>query len=167
MNFNLIFDKSGDEIKFTTKNNSLLEYYVDAVNNSDKNYFLIDNFELLQKVKYLQQCISDVDSFFVTKLKNNLFSEFVDEKLYNQNVLNRLHMLWVKFQIKNSKTSILLYKSDSSLLQKFRDINNVLHDIESTNFYLRNFNTYEMWSCDNIFGNEIIDFNQYNLSLSF
>jgi hypothetical protein len=76
-------------------------------------------------------------------------------------------MVCVKFQIENPSMSTMLEKIDNNLLTKFRDINNILHEIESTKFLISNFNDYKMWSCENIFQSSIIDFNSYNLSINF
>tara|TARA_R110000851_G_scaffold56831_1_gene132769 strand:+ start:274 stop:1065 length:792 start_codon:yes stop_codon:yes gene_type:complete len=167
MQFGLVFDKTDDTIDFVSTNSDLVNYYVTSVNADDKNSFKIQNSELLSNIKYLQKCIIDTNDFFENKLKKNTFTEFVNANIYNQTILNRLHMVWVKFQIENPSISTMLEKIDNTLLTKFRDINHVLHKIESTMFVISNFNSYKLWSCENIFQSNIIDFNSYNLSINF
>jgi hypothetical protein len=167
MQFRLVFDKTDDTIDFVAINSDLLNYYVTSVNADDKNSFKIQKSELFSNIKYLQKCIIDTNDFFVNKLKKTTFTEFVNTNIYNQTILNRLHMVWVKFQIENPSISTMLEKIDNNLLTKFRDINNILHEIESTKFLISNFNDYKMWSCENIFQSSIIDFNSYNLSINF
>ena len=167
MQFSLVFDKTDDTINFEAINSDLVNYYITSVNADNKNSFKIQNSKLSSNIKYLQKCIIDTNDFFVNKLKKTTFTEFVNANIYNQTILNRLHMVWVKFQIENPSISSMLEKIDSNLLTKFRDINNVLHKIENTKFLISNFTSYNMWSCENIFQSSIIDFNSYNLSINF
>lgn len=167
MQFSLAFDKTDDTINFVATNSDLLTYYVTSVNADDKNSFKIQNSKLFSNIKHLQKCIIDINDFFVNKLNKTTFTEFVNVNIYNQTILNRLHMVWVKFQIENPSISTMLEKIDNNLLTKFRDINHVLHDIENTKFIVSNFKSYKTWSCENIFQSSIIDFNSYNLCISF
>jgi len=167
MNLQLVFENTGDYIDLIDTNQELVNYYVDSVNKTNTNKFTIDNTKLLDNIKYLQECLADVDSFFVTKLKNTTFSKFLNIDLYNQNILNNLHMVWVKLLIEYKHIPTLLSKTDSKLLKKFNDINNTIHYLETINFKFKNFDTYRMWFCNNIFGNKIINFNRYNVSIKF
>jgi len=167
MNLKLVFENTNDSIDLIDTNRELVNHYVDSVNKTNTNKFTIDNTTLLDNVKYLQECLVDVDSFFVTKLKNTSFSKFLNIDLYNQSILNNLHMVWVKLLIEYKYIPTLLSRTDSKLLKKFNDINVTIHYLETISFKIKNFDTYEMWFCDNIFGNNIIDFNQYNVSIKF
>lgn len=167
MNFNLVFTKSGDTIKLVSHNAKLVHYYIESLDSTNKNNFTIYDTTLIDNIDYLKQCIIDIDKFLISKFKFDTFSEFIGLPLYNQNTLNKLHMVWVKFQLHNERVIKLLYKADRTLLKRFRDINNILHDIEDTKFKVSNFNSFDMWSTENIFGTHIIDFNHYNVKLKF
>jgi len=167
MNFNLVFTKSGDTIKLVSHNAKLVHYYIESLDSTNKNNFTIYDTTLIDNIDYLKQCIIDIDKFLISKFKFDTFSEFIGLQLYNQNVLNKLHMVWVKFQLQNERVIRLLHKADSTLLKRFRDINNILHDIEDTKFKVFNFNSFDMWSTENIFGTDIIDFNHYNVEIQF
>jgi hypothetical protein len=167
MDFKLVFTKSGDIIKLHTDNPDLLMYYIDSVNVSKRNNFTIYCKNFLDNLVYLKECILQIDEYFVNKFKFTHFTEFKDVPLHNQKVLNRLHMVWVKFQLQNPNITNLLYKIDQNLLVRFGDINNIVHDIESKKFKICNFDSYKMWSCENILGKNIINFNNYNVKIEF
>lgn len=162
----LIFNKSGDSIELVHHNMELVNYYIESLNSTDSNNFVIFNNTLINDIEYLKKCIIDIDKFFLRKFKFTTFSEFIDTELYNQTILNKIHRVWVEFQIDKEKIITLLSKVDAKLLKKFRDINNTLHSIESTKFKITNFDN-KMWSCKNIFGTDIIDFNNYNVNIEF
>ena len=167
MDFNLVFTKSGDTIKLVSHNAKLVNYYIESLNNKNKNNFQIYNNNLIDNICYLEQCVEEINFYFSSKLNCKTFSEFIGLPLYNQNTLNKLHMVWVKFQLHNERAIKLLYKADNILMKRFRDINNILHNIEDTKFKVSNFNSFDMWSTENIFGTDIIDFNHYNVEIQF
>lgn len=166
MDFNLVFTKSGDTIKLVSHNADLVNYYIESLNSNNSNNFTISNDTLLNDIEYLKKCIIDIDNFFLTKFKFTTFSEFVGANLYNQTLLNKIHRVWVEFQIDKEKIISLLSKVDNKLLKKFKDINNTLHSIESAKFKITNFES-KIWSCKNIFSTKIIDFNNYNVKIVF
>lgn len=167
MNLQLVFEHTGDCIDLTESNRELVDYYLESLNKTNKNKFILNNTDLVDRVKYLKKCITDIDNFFVTKLKNTALSKFLNIELYNQNNLNTLHREWVKLLIENKNIPTLLNKIDSKLLTQFNDINHLVHFLEHKKFRLKNFSTYEMWFCNNIFSNSVIDFNSYNISIEF
>ena len=145
----------------------LINYYIESLDSTNKNDFTISSTTLLDNIDYLRQCIIDIDKFLISKFKFDTFSKFINVKLYNQLVLNEIHRVWVKFQLEKARIITLLYKVDNALVQKFRDINHILHNIESVKFNINNFDGNNMWSCKNIFGTNIIDFNNYNVKIEF
>ena len=167
MQFSLVFAKSGDSIEFNTKNIELIKYYFDKLNTSNKNKFNIHSIDLIANVTRLEQCVRDIDNFLKSKFKLNNFSEFINQDLYNRQVLNKLHCVWVKFQLDNPKIVTLFSKIGNESVEKFRDINNIIHRLEWTKYNLSNFTNTDMWSCDNIFRNKVIDFDIHNLTLKF
>lgn len=167
MNHNLVFIKSGDSIQLVHHNMELVNYYIESLDSTNKNNFTISVTTLIDNIDYLKQCIIDIDKFLISKFKFNTFSKFVDIELYNQLVLNEIHKVWVNFQLEKASIITLLHKVDDELVKKFRDINNILHNIESVKFKLVNFDSHNIWSCKNIFGTDIIDFNNYNVKIEF
>lgn len=167
MQFSLVFAKSGDSIKFNTSNTELVKYYFDELNTSDKNKFNIYSLDFISNITRLEKCVSDIDNFLKSKLKLNNFSEFANTDLYNRQILNKLHCVWVKFQLDNPKIVTLFAKIGNESIEKFRDINNIIHKLEWTKYNISNFTKDDMWSCDNIFKNKIIDFNIHNLNIKF
>tara|TARA_B100000989_G_scaffold93263_1_gene67692 strand:- start:53757 stop:54548 length:792 start_codon:yes stop_codon:yes gene_type:complete len=167
MNFNLVFTKSGDMIELNTHNPPLVEYYFESITKSSKNKFNISCDNLMTSLEYLGECLLEINEYFVDKFNFSHFTEFVNIRLYNQDVLNKLHMVWVKFQLQHAKINTILHKINPVLCQKFRDINQILHNIENFKFKIRNFDAKNIWSCENIFGSKITDFNRYNVNIKF
>lgn len=166
MNHNLVFTKSGDSIQLVHHNMELVNYYIESLDSTNKNNFIISDTTLVDNIDYLKQCIIDIDKFLISRFKFDTFSKFVDIELYNQLVLNEIHRVWVNFQLEKASIITLLGKVDNELVKKFRDINNMIHNIETVKMKIRSCDARD-WSCKNIFGTDIVDFNIYNVTIVF
>ena len=154
----LIFENTGDELHFQETNTELLEYYKDTLGASN-NFIPTTVNDSLEK---LQNCLDIVDDFFVTKLKDNTFSNITD--LYKQSVLNNLHSIWVKKQVDSPAYVKLLDRA--GIFEEFKDINVLIHKIEEHDFrQIYMVDSKFGWQCKNIFGNKILNFNRCNISL--
>ena len=155
----IVFDTTGDELDFKETSIELVEYYVHQL--SELNHFKPSSNK--NSIIKLKDCLSTIDNFFVSKLKDNTFSDYED--LHKQSVLNKLHHAWVTRQLGNHSLTKLL--EQVHLLEDFRNINSLIHDVENEwNVVYRNFNKH-VWQCNNIFGNKILDFSKYNISIVF
>lgn len=160
----LIFKKTGDSLGFESPNQALLEYFITQCNNTNADVFK-SNQALKQDFKKLFDCINAVDDFLSNKLSINVFTKYREVKL-NQIILNSLHEDWVKFQLKHRNISLLLERKNPDLLDKFRWINEGIHELESVLYDFRNYD-HHVWQCDNPYGINVLDFNQYNISMAF
>ena len=160
----LVFKKTGDSLGFESPNQKLLEYFITQCTNTTADVFK-SNRSLKQDCTKLFDCIGAVDDFLSNKLSIDVFTKYREVKL-NQIVLNSLHEDWVKFQLKHSNISLLLERKHPELLDKFRWINEGIHELESVSYDFRNYN-HHVWQCDNPYGTDVLDFNQYNISMAF
>jgi len=167
MDFKLVFTKSGDSIQLVHHNADLVNYYIESLNSTNKNKFKLSNNDFINHINNLKSCIIDINNFFQSKFKISIFHEFVSMEVYNQHVLNKIHREWVKFQLEYQRMNNLLMKVDANLLKKFRDINDILHDIEGIAFKIVNFDRDNIWGVKNIFGTDILDYNKYNVRIEF
>jgi hypothetical protein len=163
MNY-LIFTKSGDRLGFNSPNQELLEYFIKQCEYSNASVFLSNQSLKNQYVK-LFDCICTIDDFFSNNLSNNIFAKYREVEL-NQITLNSLHEDWVKFQLEHQNINTLLERKDPELLSKFRWINEAIHSIEGFVYDFKNY-SYHVWQCDNPFGTDVLDFNNYNISMAF
>ena len=162
----LVFENSGDCLEIEQK--SVYEYFVQSLNEHKCNSFYCssDTFD------YIQQCsielannIKLVDNFLSSKLRIKTFTDFVGCNLQNQNNLNTIHELWVKLQVEHAGICNLMDKIN--LLDDFRAINNNVHKLESCwKFVYKNYDKH-IWTVENTFGSEILDFNKNQISVVF
>jgi hypothetical protein len=160
----LIWEKSGDEIKFLPTSPDLLHYYVNTLNSTNSNNFSLKSSKFNSgMIDKLSKCISNVSNisdkvpFEITNWSGNLF---------DQNYLNLLHRQWVLTGQKYPKMPLLLRKM-GNLDAYYRAINDELHYVESSFKYeFINYST-DQYQVDNIFGTKILGFDFCNLSIGF
>jgi len=160
----LIWEKSGDEIKFLPTSPDLLYYYVHTLTSTNANNFSLKsskfNFETIDK---LSKCISNI-----SEISNKVPFEINNWSghLFDQDYLNLLHRQWVLTGQKYPKMPLLLRKM-GNLDADYRAINDELHCVESNFKYeFVNYNT-DQYQIDNIFGTKILGFDFCNLSIGF
>lgn len=160
----LVWRRSGDEIKFSPTSPDLLMYYVATLNSTNANNFKLKssqfNPEQISKFAKVMQSIekvSDKIPFGIDEWTGNSF---------DQEFLNRLHRQWVLAGIRYPALPSLL-RQMGNLDKDYRDINALLHRIESSFVY--DFFNYELdpYQIDNIFGATILGFDRPNISIGF
>jgi len=160
----LIWTKSGDEIKFSPTSPDLLIYYVDKLNDTDSNSFSLDTSKFsFDTVDKLLQCIKTISN------KSNKITFEIDNwsgDVLDQDYLNLLHRQWVLTGIKYPMMPVLLRKL-GNLDKEYRDINTLLHVIESSFKYTFKNYTQDQYQIDNIFGTKILGFDTPNISIGF
>jgi hypothetical protein len=160
----LVWEKSGDEIKFSPASPDLLIYYIEQLSTENVNQFKFNNSNFDYKIYCkLEQNLSSIANI------SNRIPFQIDEwdgDLFDQQYLNKLHRQWVKTGIEYPKITLLL-RALNGLDQHYRDINNNLHLHENSFRYkFVNYDT-DPWQIKNIFGPNILNFNDANISLGF
>ena len=195
MHISIVFDKSGDEIKFVPINHEIAEYYINELNRLNCNRFSPINPDWVTvSIKDLQNSISSVKEFVYDLIGQNIQS-YSDEEYIHQDILNNLHCWWVNsqeisidvIQLKNSnnpKTVDYAYKifhqSDDDQMTpslgtvltklgldlKYSNINKCLHKVENTISSVK-FSTDNWIKIPNQFDKSFITNDRYNLCLPF
>lgn len=101
MNFNLIFENSGDCIPVQVVHNlDFFDFYVDTIVNNSDNLFKNFNFDtalLDQEVETLLLRIEKINSILLNLPNSNLLETPVDfSRAIDQDFLNKNHAIWVK-----------------------------------------------------------------------
>ena len=177
----LVFNNTGDTIELEP-NKKVFEYYTKQLDDSSRNHFsVVGNNKLPTALTQLSESLTIVNDFFKNHFKLDTFDSFISQSLIDQEVLNKLHEEWVKIQLYyNDNLVKLLGDIDKTLLRHFLYINSQLHIIETEfNWTCRNY-TAEFdnqiahladalhWRvCSNELGSNILDFNKWNISLTF
>lgn len=160
----LVWVKSGDEIKFSPTYPDLLLYYVEVLNSANANKFKLDS------TKFRSEVVNEfVNATQSTKRISNRIPFEIDNwdgEAFDQNYLNRLHKQWVITGIKYPSIPLLLRKM-GNLDKDYRDINDLLHKVESSFVY--DFKNYEQdqYQVDNIFGAKVLGFSKPNIAIGF
>lgn len=100
MNFNLVFDRSGDAIPFVATNPELLEYFVEQIEQHNQNCFSRSNQTVLgvdQQVMSLQQLIKRLNDW-LSVVSGQTFPLLAKYDYLDQNCLNAMHTFWAKLQ---------------------------------------------------------------------
>jgi hypothetical protein len=160
----LVWIKTGDEIEFAPVYPDLLCYYVEALNSKNANSFSLQttkfSFDYIRKLK---ECIKSVET-----VSNKIPFKITDwdGDVFDQNYLNQLHRQWVLTGIEYPTMPLLLRKMNNLDID-YRDINHLLHNVESSFKY--SFVNYDKDPCqiDNIFGTKILGFDLSNVTIGF
>jgi hypothetical protein len=101
MKFQIVFDKTGDQIDLVSVNSEVLEYYVHQLNQSGLNCFSLEGTdwvkETSQLVDQLHSSIVDTNCW-ISELVDSTFDTFNAEDYFSQYNLNKLHADWVNYQ---------------------------------------------------------------------
>jgi hypothetical protein len=160
----LIWENSGDELTFVPTFPDLLEYYVEQLAVKDANQFECsrsrfspDKVTTLENNLALCAPLADRVPFEITEWSGDVI---------DQDFLNKLHRDWVKTGLKYPTLPLLL-RSLKGLDTNYREINLNLHALESS--FVFEFVNYEkdQFQVENIFGTDVIGFDQANLTLGF
>jgi hypothetical protein len=158
----LVWVKSGDEIKFSPTSPDLLTYYVETLNATDSNSFSLSASKFSSDtVSKLTHCIQTISN------KSNKIPFEIDNwtgDVLDQDYLNLLHRQWVLTGIKYPMIPVLLRKL-GNLDSEFRDINTLLHVVETSFRYTFKNYTQDPYQIDNVFGTDVLGFDTPNISI--
>lgn len=160
----LVWVKSGDEIKFSPTCPDLLTYYVDVLDSTNANNFKLDTTKFsVDHISGFTKVVKSIESIS-NKIPFEIDNWHGDA--FNQDYLNLLHKQWVQTGIKYPSMPLLLRKM-SNLDKDYREINTLLHQIESSFVY--NFKNYDQdqYQIENIFGPSVLGFDQANIAIGF
>jgi hypothetical protein len=164
MQAKIVWESSGDEVKFIPTFPNLLEYYIDQLKSNNVNAFR------LQQSKFDSKLVLELETNItsISKLADKIPFEISNwnGNVIDQLYLNQLHREWVFTGQKYPQLPRLLRLMNGKD-QDFRNINDNLHKVESSFCY--EFTNYKIdpFQIDNKFGTEIIGFDKPNLVLGF
>ena len=156
----LIFERTKDTLSFTPS--KVAEYYIQQLGEHNKFH---SNIKKVIPVDRLSDVIVQINDFFQEKLKIDIFSAYIDCD-WTQTKLNDCHRDWAKIQ-QTYPIIALLQKVKPELVESFRAINSLIHDIEySYEFDYCNYTT-DVWSCKNKFDTSITTFDRHQISIQY
>jgi hypothetical protein len=197
MQIKLVFEKSGDELIFDPINYEVAEYYIDNLNQSNNNNFATQypiGQRISRNISSLQESIGAANKF-IHLLTGTEIPSYTADDILNQQILNRLHAVWVnyndiEYNIQEHRNSIdpdikelaerlhhmlpdeIPIISLGTALDKlglantYNQINLMLHTLEET-FNTISFRTDNWFSISNPFLKSILSNDVCNLRLSF
>lgn len=159
----IIWHRTGDELNFIPCHPEMFDYYLQHINDDGVNKFSVtrdfiprDDFIKLRRA---------LDSCFELSSKIPFDISDWHSDLLDQAYLNQLHREWVKTGQKYPKIILLLKHLGKD--KDFRDINTLLHNIE-TNFRIEFSNyTIDPYQIKNPFGPGLLDFQGANIFMEF
>jgi hypothetical protein len=162
----LQWEVTGDWLEIEPINYNLASYWVTQLDQANINKFkLIDTKLDLTWIASLTEHVHTVNQFLVEKLKITELNRFVNSDFIDQNVLNDLHRTWIGLIAKNSNLVRLLQLRDSTLYHHWNQINKKVHLIEEG--FRSTYLAQQYWNTPNIFGSEILSFNQCQVTINF
>lgn len=162
----LVWELSGDTLTIDIENSMLVEYWIDQINVTNKNSFglLSSAFPLDGLTSNLSDNIKLINEI-LAKFKINYLSSH-DYDWLDQDNLNLLHAQWVKLQ-QDYNIVTVLSKFNSDILQKFHDINKLIHQIENSSFVSYVNDALATWQTPNPFGTNILHYGTWQVELHY
>lgn len=161
----IIWNNTGDWLDLDPVNYDLAAYWINSLDQDHNNtFYLGQNYFDLTWPSLLRVHIQTIDTFLNTKLKITALSDFREQDLIDQTVLNELHRIWIKLIIDHPKL-VNIIKTNKELYCHWNQINKKLHYIEE-NFRCL-YVTKQYWETPNIFGQNILDFNIRQVRINF
>jgi hypothetical protein len=163
----IIWQQTGDFLILNSLNQELTDYWINALNQDNKNNFHLASTDFKQSwLIDLQQHIKTIDQLLSTRLKINSFNHFVTADLLDQDVLNRLHRTWIGVLESHPKMSTLLKNIDPKNEFHWNQINKKLHYIEKDIKCVYH-SLSPFWEVNNPFGTNILNFNRSQVRIQF
>jgi hypothetical protein len=163
----LIFTSTGDYITIIQDNTEFVEFWHNSINSDGVNSFVIKDQSHILPIDELTNTLAEVntvlDKFNINDLTN------IDNDWFNQHNLNVLHERWVKLQHHYPTIIQILSKFPDSMLQKFNNINLLIHEIEQTFtcIYENQIRPGIIWQTKNLFGASILKSGMWNVELHY
>lgn len=162
----LVWESTGDTLFIDVENSIVVEYWIDQINADKKNSFELvsSSFPVNELVRDLSNNVKLINEI-LTKFKINYFSSH-DVDWLDQDNLNLLHTQWVKLQ-QDYKIVPVLSKFNDNVLQKFHDINKLIHQIEKSSFVSYVNDSLTTWQTPNPFGTTILKYGTWQVELQY
>jgi len=163
----IIWKSTGDFLILDPVCQDLAEYWINALNQANKNDFhLISTMFDQSWLIDLQQHIEIINQLLSTKLKIGSLEHFVTADLLDQDVLNRLHRTWIGLLESHPMIMTLLKKINPENQFHWNQINKKLHYIEEHITCVYHSST-PFWEVANPFGDKILNFNRSQINIQF
>lgn len=162
----LVWESTGDSLDIVGEDSRVIDYWIEQINLSNKNSFelvdgsIVDN----DSIKMLSDNIRDINNILIKFKIEPLIDNTLD--FLNQDNLNKAHEKWVKLHHKHKIIS-LLSKFKGNELKKFRDINNLIHEIEKPTIIKYDNDFVNVWQVKNPFGSDILKFGTWQVELHY
>ncbi len=156
MSYCIVFEKTGDCIPFEPIHKDLAEYYVEQCKQNDVEFYLPPR---LVKLRLdLHHSIQVTNLWF-----ENIFEEYADKDLMDQQVLNGLHADWALAH----NSDVVTHNMKSVHMEDYRNINERIHDIELhfKKMIAKGNSNGEFVEFDNPFGESILTNAGFNISI--
>ena len=160
----LTWSHTGDSLDLDLVDPAIFEYWLDQLNNDQKNQFHCVNTTFLETQPL-------VDVLVAT---NNMLEKFKLDPLmdpyndwYDQDNLNILHAKWVKLQQKHKGIVDLISKMPNGAIDHFHAVNTMIHKIEKMHQIGYINSQSKIWQTPNIFGADILKFGIWQIELQY
>jgi len=162
----LVWSSTGDTINIVVEDLRVINYWVDRLDLSNKNSFefIQSTFPDKNLIDTLSSNVKDINDLLIKFNIDPLIDHTVD--WLNQDNLNVAHEKWVKLH-HTHKIVELLAKFKGSVLQKFHDINSLIHKIERPISIKYDNNIINAWQVTNPFGADILKFGTWQVELHY
>ncbi len=161
---NLLWSQTGDFLDIDVVNPEVIEYWVDQLNNDQKNQFICIN-SIFPNTQPLVNALTATNTVLEKMKLEPLMDPSID--WYNQDNLNLLHERWVKLQHKHKNIVRVISGIPNSIIKQFHAVNELIHKIEKSNTIKYINDEVIAWQTPNIFGPEILKFGVCQVELSY
>lgn len=162
----IVWEKTGDWLDITPTNPEFALYWVTELSRNGVNKFdLLENDFQAEWIPLLNTHVLEVNRFLVDKCKITALQRFEHANFVDQVVLNDLHRTWIGLIVAYPKLVTLLKKHSDTLYTHWNQINKKIHAIEL--HFNCVYRALQYWEAPNIFGTEILNFNQCQIRLMF
>ena len=161
----LTWTKTQDYFDIETENPDFAIWFVEQCNKFGNSFECIDPVDVLQDL--------------VTKLRDNvdqvnLFLQSINfpiqipiiENMVDQDSLNTMHKNWIRVVRHEPRIDRIMYKKDKDLFDKFHNINNFVHEIETRKKSYRCLGI-PYWRVENKFADIIPPHGAYNFFVKY
>jgi hypothetical protein len=163
----IVWSSTGDWLDLDPTNYDLVAYWINSLDRDQINTFHLGQSQFdLNWPAALRIHIQTIDTFLRDKLKITALSNFQEQNLIDQTVLNELHRTWVKLLVDYPKlVNVMLHDTHNELHYHWNQVNKKLHLIEES--FQSLYVAKEYWETPNIFGTDILNFNIQQIQLTF
>jgi len=161
----IVWNSTGDHLDIEPINPELAAYWVHNLDQSQLNKFhLKHSYFDPSWPTALETHIRTIDNWLRSKLKITGLSEFRNQDLIDQSVLNAIHRTWIGI-IHDHPKLVALLSHDTDLFFHWNQINKKIHYIEDG--FKSLYKAKQHWETPNIFGTDVLDFGICHIEIVF